>query len=73
MVLAIMVLVRPRPLISMPWWAPLGGVVGAGAAVADCCSSTRMRAGPSAALAVTADILMALAIVPFGMFDINWR
>jgi len=32
-----------------------------------------MRAGPSAALAVTADILMALAIVPFGMFDINWR
>ncbi len=66
-------MVRPRLLVSMPWWAPLGDVVRAGAAVAGCSSSTRMRAGLSAALAVTADILMALAVAPFGMFDINWR
>lgn len=34
LVLAVTVLVHPRPAVSMPWGAPLGGVFGAGAAVA---------------------------------------
>ena len=67
----VVVLVRvPRPLptvdgvSSMPWWAPLGGLIGAFAVV------HKVGAGAFAGLTITANILMSLAIDHFGWFNL---
>jgi transporter family-2 protein len=62
----------PRPLPTMegigtmPWWAPLGGLVGAFAVVAGLLFVNRVGAGTLAGLTITANILMSLAIDHFG-------
>ena len=65
---------RPLPnastLAGMPWWAPLGGVVGAFAVVAGLMFVDRVGAGPLAAMTITANLLMSLAIDQFGLFGI---
>ena len=72
--LAVLFLCQPRPLptgagiAGMPWWAPLGGLIGAGAVVAGLLFVDRVGAGAFAGLTITANILMSLAIDHFGMF-----
>ena len=56
----------PRPLptaegiAGMPWWAPLGGLVGAFAVVAGLLFVDKVGAGAFAGLTITANILMSL-------------
>jgi bacterial/archaeal transporter family-2 protein len=75
--LACLVLCQPRPLptlegvSAMPWWAPLGGLVGAVAVVAGLLFVNKVGAGPYAGLTITANILMSLAIDHFGWFGIT--
>ncbi len=67
----------PRPLPSlegidaMPWWAPLGGLVGAGAVVAGLLFVSKVGAGAFAGLTITANILMSLLIDKFGLFGME--
>jgi transporter family-2 protein len=67
----------PRPLPSaaslsqMPWWAPLGGLVGAFAVVAGLLFVGKVGAGAFAGLTITANILMSLVIDKFGMFGME--
>ena len=57
--LACLVLCQPHPLptlegiTSMPWWAPLGGLVGAFAVVAGLVFVNKVGAGPFAGLLIT--------------------
>ena len=63
----------PRPLPSvadlaaMPWWAPLGGIVGAVAVFAGFTSIQKLGAGPVNGVTITANILASLAIDHFGL------
>jgi hypothetical protein len=67
----------PRPLPTaegigaMPWWAPLGGVIGAFAVIAGLLFVEKVGAGAFAGLTITANILMSLAIDHFGLFDVQ--
>jgi bacterial/archaeal transporter family-2 protein len=60
-----MVACIPRPLptteeiVAMPWWAPLGGLVGAVAVYAGLTLVGRVGAGPYTALTVTAALISA--------------
>ncbi len=62
---------RPLPTIeglaAMPWWSPLGGLIGAFAVVAGLLFVDRVGAGAFAGLTITANILMSLAIDHFGL------
>jgi transporter family-2 protein len=70
-------LCQPRPLptpagiSAMPWWAPLGGLVGAFAVVAGLLFVNKVGAGAFAGLTITANILMSLAIDRFGWFGMD--
>ena len=70
-----MCLPRPLPtaasLSQMPWWAPLGGLVGAFAVVAGLLFVGKVGAGAFAGLTITANILMSLVIDKFGMFGME--
>lgn len=72
--LACLLMCLPHPLPSadglaaMPWWAPLGGVIGAFAVIAGLLFVERVGAGAFAGLTITANILMSLVIDRFGMF-----
>src|ERR1700733_12591061 len=61
---------RPLPTVegisAMPWWAPLGGVIGAFAVIAGLLFVDKVGAGAFAGLPITANILMSLAIDKFG-------
>ena len=46
----------------MPWWAPLGGLIGAFAVIAGLLFVNKVGAGAFAGLTITANILMSLAI-----------
>jgi transporter family-2 protein len=76
-VLAVMVMCLPRPLptaaglSAMPWWAPLGGLVGAFAVIAGLLFVNKVGAGPFAGLTITANILMSLVIDHFGLFGME--
>jgi bacterial/archaeal transporter family-2 protein len=67
----------PRPLptaegiSAMPWWAPLGGVIGAFAVIAGLLFVDKVGAGAFAGLTITANILMSLAIDHFGWFGVQ--
>ncbi len=58
----------PRPLptaeavAGMPWWAPLGGIVGAVAVVAGLLFVDKIGAGPFAAVTIGANLLASVAI-----------
>ncbi len=66
----------PNPLPSMkgiagmPWWAPLGGLLGAFAVITGLLFVDKIGAGPFAGLTITANILMSLAVDHFGLFGI---
>ena len=69
-----LVLVMPTPLPSladvgkMPWWAPLGGLAGAGAVFGGLTLVDKVGAGPFNGLIITANILTSLCIDQFGWF-----
>jgi bacterial/archaeal transporter family-2 protein len=75
--LACLIMCLPHPLPSerglaeMPWWAPLGGVVGAFAVIAGLLFVGKVGAGAFAGLTITANILMSLAIDRLGMFGMQ--
>jgi transporter family-2 protein len=64
--------VFPRPLPTaeglekMPWWAPLGGIIGAFAVVTGLLFVDKVGAGPFAALTVSANLIASVAIDHFG-------
>ena len=57
-----------KDLAEMPWWAPLGGIIGAFAVIAGLLFVKDVGAGAFAGLTITANILMSLIIDKFGMF-----
>jgi transporter family-2 protein len=66
---------RPMPTAAgiggMPWWAPLGGVIGAFAVIAGLLFVDKVGAGTFAGLTITANILMSLAIDHFGLLGVQ--
>jgi transporter family-2 protein len=66
---------RPMPTVEgvagMPWWAPLGGLVGAFAVVAGLIFVNQVGAGAFAGLTITANILMSLIIDKYGWFGME--
>jgi bacterial/archaeal transporter family-2 protein len=56
---------------AMPWWAPLGGLVGAFAVIAGLLFVNKVGAGAFAGLTITANILMSLVIDRFGWFGMD--
>lgn len=75
--LLVLFLCQPAPLPSakgvgaMPWWAPLGGLIGAFAVITGLLFVDKVGAGPFAGLTITANILMSLAIDHFGLFGVQ--
>ncbi|QUR69978.1 EamA-like transporter family protein [Mycobacterium spongiae] len=72
----IIVAVFPRPLptaeaiSAMPWWAPLGGIVGAFAVVAGLLFVDKVGAGVFAAFLVSANVIMSVVIDHFGWLHV---
>jgi bacterial/archaeal transporter family-2 protein len=66
---------RPLPttngLMAMPWWAPLGELVGAAAVIVGLMFVQKVGAGTLAGLTITANILMSLVIDKFGLFGMQ--
>lgn len=62
---------RPLPTLDgishMPWWAPLGGIIGAVQVYAGLTLVSRVGAGPFMALTVTAALLTSIVIDHFGL------
>jgi bacterial/archaeal transporter family-2 protein len=75
--LAVLMFCLPRPLptaegvAGMPWWAPLGGLVGAFAVVAGLMFVDKVGAAAFAGLTITANILTSLLIDKFGWFGME--
>lgn len=69
--------VMPNPLpttndiASMPWWAVLGGLVGAVQVFAGLTLVNKVGAGPFVGLTVTAALLASLVIDHFGWFRMD--
>jgi transporter family-2 protein len=65
----------PRPLptaqgiADMPWWAPLGGLIGAVAVVTGLLFVDRVGAGPFAAITVSANLIMSVVIDQLGLVN----
>jgi transporter family-2 protein len=70
-------LCQPRPMptaegiAAMPWWAPLGGLIGAFAVVAGLLFVNQAGAGAFAGLTITANILMSLINDKYGWFGME--
>ncbi len=66
---------NPMPSLNgsaaMPWWAPLGGLLGAFAVITGLLFVDKVGAGPFAGLTITANILMSLLIDHFGLFGVQ--
>jgi transporter family-2 protein len=60
-----------KDLAAMPWWAPLGGVIGAFAVIAGLFFVDKVGAGTLAGLTITANFLMSLAIDHFGLLRVQ--
>ena len=60
-----------KGIAAMPWWAPLGGLVGAFAVIMGLLFVNKVGAGPFAGLTITANILMSLLIDQFGLFGMQ--
>lgn len=78
LVLALFIIVAaifPRPLptaqglAAMPWWAPLGGIIGGFAVVTGLLFVDRVGAGPFAAMTVSANLIMSVIIDQFGLVN----
>jgi transporter family-2 protein len=63
---------RPLPTLeglqTMPWWAPLGGLAGAGAVIAGLMFVNKIGTGAFAGLTITANLLVSVLIDKFGWF-----
>ncbi len=72
---AFAILPRPLPTVeglrSMPWWAPIGGLVGAVAVYAGLVLVQKVGAGPYTGLTITAALITSLAIDHFGLFNMQ--
>lgn len=55
-------------LSSMPWWAPLGGLVGAVQVYAGLTLVNKVGAGPFVGFTVTAALIASLLVDHFGLF-----
>ncbi len=55
-------------LASMPWWAPLGGLVGAVQVYAGLTLVNKVGAGPFVGFTVTAALIASLAVDHLGLF-----
>src|ERR1700677_3852922 len=55
-------------LATMPWWAPLGGLVGAVQVYAGLTLVQKVGAGPFVGLTVTAALVTSLVVDHFGWF-----
>ena len=60
-----------KGLASMPWWAPLEGLVGAFAVITGLLFVGKVGAGNFAGLTITANILMSLVIDRYGLFGME--
>jgi transporter family-2 protein len=75
--LLVVVIVAHRPLPShdavsaVPWWAPLGGLIGAVEMVAGLVFVGRIGAGAVTGLSITATLLTSIVIDHFGLFRID--
>lgn len=75
--LGVLFLCLPSPLPSsadlgaMPWWAPLGGLVGAFAVVAGLLFVNQVGAGIYGGLTITANILMSLVLDKYGWLGLE--
>ena len=75
--LAVVFFCIPKPLpsaadlASMPWWAPLGGLVGAGAVVAGLMFVNKVGAGAFAGFTISANLIMSLLVDKFGWFGME--
>jgi bacterial/archaeal transporter family-2 protein len=72
---AFAVMPRPLPTVQgvrdMPWWAPVGGLVGAVAVYAGLVLVQKVGAGPYTGLTVTAALVTSLVIDHFGLFNMQ--
>ncbi len=59
-----------KDLASMPWWAPLGGLVGAVQVYAGLTLLHRVGAGPYVGFTVTAALFASLLVDHFGLFHV---
>jgi bacterial/archaeal transporter family-2 protein len=64
-------LVASPTLHKMPWWAVLGGLVGAVQVFAGLTLVNKVGSGPFVGLSVTAALLASLAIDHFGWFRMD--
>jgi transporter family-2 protein len=60
-----------KGITNMPWWAPLGGLMGAFAVIMGLLFVNKIGAGPFAGLTITANLLMSLAIDHYGLFGVE--
>jgi bacterial/archaeal transporter family-2 protein len=73
-ILAIVVVCVPRPLptadglSNMPWWAPLGGLIGSFAVIAGLLFVDKVGAAIFGGLTITANLIMSLLIDNWGLF-----
>ena len=69
------ILPRPLPTLAgignMPWWAPVGGLVGAVQVYAGLAYVNKVGAGPFMGLTVTAALITSLLIDHFGWFHMQ--
>jgi transporter family-2 protein len=74
-VAAFLIIPHPLPtktdIAAMPWWAVLGGLVGAVQVYAGLTLVTKVGAGPFIGVTVTAALIMSLVIDHFGWFRID--
>ena len=56
-----------RDLAAMPWWAPLGGLVGAVQVYAGLTLVNRVGAGPFVGFTITAALIASLVVDHFGL------
>lgn len=72
-----MFLILPKPLptaqgiLSMPWWAPIGGLVGAVQVYAGLSFVNKVGAGPFMGFTVTAALITSIVIDHFGLFRMD--
>ena len=55
-------------LFAMPWWAPLGGLVGAVQIYAGLTLAQKVGAGPFVGFTVTSALITSLLVDHFGLF-----
>jgi transporter family-2 protein len=75
--LSVIWICQPHPfptresIATMPWWAPLGGLVGAFAVVVGLLFVGQVGAATFGGLTITANILMSLLVDKYGWFGMS--